>query len=80
MEQTLLHQDSYRHHFVIDNEEKINTIVPFIRIDSAISAISTSKDICNPISIDLEHSHSYTYLPGEVINGNLFKNYCYINY
>lgn len=61
---TLLHQNSLKHNFVI--EEKTKSIVS---LDSAISAISTSKDVRNPISIDLEHAHSYTYIPGEIING-----------
>ncbi|KAG2211189.1 hypothetical protein INT47_006308, partial [Mucor saturninus] len=61
---TLLNQDSYKHNFVI--EEKTKSIVS---LDSAISAISTSKDVRNPIRIDLDHAHSYIYLPGEIISG-----------
>lgn len=43
------------------------TMVPFVKPESTISVV-TGKN-ATPISIDLEHSQSYFYLPGEVIHG-----------
>lgn len=49
------------------------TMVPFVKPESTISVV-TGKNV-TPISIDLEHSQSYFYLPGEVIHGKKKKNY-----
>ncbi|GAA5802862.1 hypothetical protein HPULCUR_008337 [Helicostylum pulchrum] len=43
------------------------TMVPFVKPESTISVVTGKNG--TPISIDLEHSQSYFYLPGEVIHG-----------
>lgn len=74
MDQTLFLQRSSSNTSGFTNQPESqvdsNTIVPFIRIDSAIS---TTTSILNHIAIELEKPDSYTYLPGEVIQGSLQK-------
>ncbi|KAI9335397.1 hypothetical protein BD770DRAFT_415953 [Pilaira anomala] len=50
-----------KHNVVLENSR-----ASFVK-DSVVSVITNRKE--NPISIDLEHSQSYSYLPGEIIHG-----------
>jgi hypothetical protein len=79
LQQTLLLQQDYLRHsssFAEQPEKRndLNTIVPFIRIDSAISTTTTTSTNANPITIALEKPSCYTYLPGEIIQGKFFNN------
>lgn len=77
---TTLQQDyDAKSHFVMKEQEES---VPFVRVESAISTTIARKNI---ITIDLERPDSYTYLPGEVINGNITvahekKRTCFVYY